>query len=298
MYHSSIIAGEALSEGSVAHKLVLDLVGPLSLRDGAGKDLTPKARKAQGLLALIGAAKRLRRSRAWLQDKLWSDRGPEQGAASLRQCLHCVRVGLGAHVDCLKAEAGWIGLDPDRVLVRTEGGGDAEFLEGLDVPDPEFEHWLRDQRMAHADRSARFAADDELDDRRSVGWAPAKEVGWAPARDSAHRGQSSRAVRSPAGRSSAYAFEATAEEDDFIFDRMKRSLLDCAVDLAEFYASEHAAVVALAQSAVHVAFHQKQATRCSGQGEPGEAAQLALKALHRLFLLHGIHVDSIGRVLW
>jgi len=134
--------------------LVLRLGGPLELRDTDGIDLTPRARKAQGLLALLGTAPGLRRSRCWLQDKLWSDRAPEQGAASLRQCLTEIRRSLRDHVDCLIAETGWVALDSERVEVTLTPptgphGERGEFLEGLDVRDPEFEHWLRDQRIAH-----------------------------------------------------------------------------------------------------------------------------------------------------
>jgi DNA-binding SARP family transcriptional activator len=97
----------------------------------------------------------LRRSRAWLQDKLWSDRPQEHGAASLRQCLTEIRSILREHPACFKTEAGWIGFDPDRVVVNSappdrDAGGDVEFLEGLDIRDPEFEHWLRDQRMSYS----------------------------------------------------------------------------------------------------------------------------------------------------
>jgi hypothetical protein len=132
--------------------LVLDLVGPLRLTDSEGLDLTPRSRKAQGLLALIGTSPGLRRSRAWLQDKLWSDRGQEQGAGSLRQCLTEIRSSLGRHVVCLMTEAGWVALDPEKVRVRAElpdsdRSDDTEFLEGLDIRDREFEHWIRDQRL-------------------------------------------------------------------------------------------------------------------------------------------------------
>lgn len=148
--------------------LVLRLGGPLELRDTDGHDLTPRARKAQGLLALLGTSPGLRRSRSWLQDKLWSDRGPEQGAASLRQCLTEIRRSLGDHVHCLVAETGWVGLDPDQVEVLLSAppgpqGATSEFLEGLDIRDPEFENWLRDQRMAFDDANAPRSAVQVLD---------------------------------------------------------------------------------------------------------------------------------------
>lgn len=137
----------------------LDLVGPLSLHDADGNDLTPRAKKAQGLLALVATSPKLRRSRSWLQDKLWSDRGQRQGADSLRQCLVEIRSALGEHVDCLRTDHTFVALDPDAVNIRTwpeeaEPHG-AEFLEGLDVRDPEFEDWLRLQRRTYAEKSAR-----------------------------------------------------------------------------------------------------------------------------------------------
>jgi TolB-like protein len=141
-------------------KFELHLIGPLCLLGDNGADVTPRGAKSQGLLALIGSAPGLRRTRAFLQDKLWSDRGPEHGAASLRQSLAEIRRALGDSRDCLVTESGMVGLDPDRVRVVVEPGpGDwgptgeaSEFVEGLDVADPEFENWIRDQRLAFADR--------------------------------------------------------------------------------------------------------------------------------------------------
>jgi hypothetical protein len=142
--------------------LLLDLAGPLRLTDARGADVTPTLRKGQGLLALVGTSPGLRRSRTWLQDKLWSDRGPTQGAASLRQCLCRLRAAMGKHADCLKAGPNWIALDSARVHVRTHShaadhDGHVEFLEGLDIGDPEFEDWLRDQRLFYAERSRKIA---------------------------------------------------------------------------------------------------------------------------------------------
>jgi tetratricopeptide (TPR) repeat protein len=141
------------------YALILALWGPLSLRDERGRDVTPRARKAQGILALLGTSPNLRRSRAWLQDKLWSDRGQEQGAASLRQCLTELRLVLGPHVDCLKTDGGWVALDPAMVQVISEPPGhlvgeETEFLEGLDIRDPEFENWIRNQRSTRTEPAA------------------------------------------------------------------------------------------------------------------------------------------------
>src|SRR5881227_1168805 len=81
-----------------------------------GEDLTPRGRKARALLAMLGLTPAHRRSRPSLQDKLWSDRGPEQGAASLRQALTEIRRAFGnRYRDCLVSDMRGIGLAEDRV---------------------------------------------------------------------------------------------------------------------------------------------------------------------------------------
>jgi TolB-like protein len=145
-----------VENGSSGYELELRLVGPVRLLRRDGTDVTPKGRKAQGLLALLGVSPKFRRKRAWLQDKLWSDRGPEQGGASLRQELAGLRRALGEESRCLVSEAGWIELDPARVRVTLDPepgdwdltGTPPEFAAGLDIADPEFEDWIRDQRAA------------------------------------------------------------------------------------------------------------------------------------------------------
>jgi TolB-like protein len=144
----------------IGFDLELRLVGRLRLLRRDGVEITPKGRKAQGLLALLGVAPELRRHRRWLQDKLWSDRGPEQGAASLRQELAGLRRALGEASVCLTTEGGWVALDPGRVRVKLDPGPEdweltgapPEFVAGLDIADPEFEDWIRDQRAVFAER--------------------------------------------------------------------------------------------------------------------------------------------------
>lgn len=145
-----------VENGSSGQELELRLIGPVRLLRRDGVDLTPKGRKAQGLLALLGVSPQHRRTRSWLQDKLWSDRGPEQGGASLRQELAGLRRALGDASTCLVTEGGWVGLDPVHVRVSLEPapedwdltGTPPEFAAGLDIADPEFEDWIRDQRAA------------------------------------------------------------------------------------------------------------------------------------------------------
>jgi DNA-binding SARP family transcriptional activator len=133
--------------------MTLYVVGPLRLIGRDGIECTPRGRKACALLALLAFAPGHKRPRKWLQDKLWSDRGAEQGAESLRQTLTEIRRAMGPESGCLLADRQMICLDRNGMEVNASapydsGDRDAsELLEGLDIRDPEFEDWLRDQRM-------------------------------------------------------------------------------------------------------------------------------------------------------
>ena len=135
------------------NRISINLVGPFQVVNSDGRDCTPRGRKSCALLALLALSPNKKRGRRWLQDKLWSDRGSEQGAASLRQSLAEIRRILGSDKGCLIVDRSMIALDSDRILIETESNidqqqlGDSELLEGLEIKDPEFEHWLRNNRM-------------------------------------------------------------------------------------------------------------------------------------------------------
>ena len=131
-----------------------------------GTDATPPGRRSRAILAMLALAPRGERSRVWLQDRLWSDRGQEQGGASLRQELsalraHFRRIGLDPVVierDRVRLRPGSVALDID-----LPGGASPseQLLEGFDIPDREFEEWLtlerarwEDQRLARATRDS------------------------------------------------------------------------------------------------------------------------------------------------
>ena len=117
------------------------------------QDLTPASVKSRGLLAILGTSQHLRASRAKLQDKLWSDRGHDQGANSLRQALTEIRRSFGDHRDVVLSGSGWAALDPQKVQVTLTPVTNhanpkiVEFAEDIDIRDPEFEDWLREQRQ-------------------------------------------------------------------------------------------------------------------------------------------------------
>ncbi|WP_282603311.1 tetratricopeptide repeat protein [Paracoccus sp. PARArs4] len=135
--------------------LTLSLIGPVELTGPGDLRLTPRGMRARGALAVMGTARGLRLHRARLQDLLFSDREPEHGNASLRQLLREIRIALGDHRDALVSGPGWVGLDPEMVRVdmvpRVGADGQVpEFGADLDIPDPEFEDWLREARQAAA----------------------------------------------------------------------------------------------------------------------------------------------------
>jgi tetratricopeptide (TPR) repeat protein len=111
-------------------------------------------------MAMLALSPEHKRSRVWMQDKLWGSRGKEQGAASLRQSLAEIRKALGDERSCLLADSYILSLDPD--LFETDVDRDSfplsqqgtELLEGLDIGEDGFEDWLRDQRRDFSERSA------------------------------------------------------------------------------------------------------------------------------------------------
>src|SRR3954451_8686776 len=109
-------------------QLRICVIGAFRILTPDGEDLTPPGRKARALLAILALTPTRRRSRPALQDKLWSDRGPEQGAASLRQTLTEIRKALGERYrDCLVSDLRGIGLDAGRVSVDLDTADLSEF---------------------------------------------------------------------------------------------------------------------------------------------------------------------------
>ena len=128
--------------------------GPFSIVADDGTDLTPKGAKARALIVLLLDAPERRRSRRWLESKLWSDRGAKQASGSLRQTLTEIRASFGKHsallvADRINIELAAEPIKTDLVDENSPDGADWELLEGLDVRDPEFEEWLTLFRQRH-----------------------------------------------------------------------------------------------------------------------------------------------------
>src|SRR5262249_34872781 len=107
-----------MSEQGEQPELRIAVIGTFRVLAPNDEDLTPRGRKARALLAILALTPTRRRSRPALQDKLWSDRGPEQGAASLRQTLTEIRRAFGEfYRDYLISDMRGVGLAQDRVVV-------------------------------------------------------------------------------------------------------------------------------------------------------------------------------------
>ncbi|MGP9819817.1 hypothetical protein ACTZWW_07360 [Salinarimonas sp. NSM] len=169
--------------------LRVDAIGPFMLLDPRGRDVAPRGMKARALLVLLCVAPGLKRTRAWLQAKLWSDRAPAQAAGSLRSALSEIRCALGEHRDVLSATRTDVCLDGGRLQVRYDWPAgtdeqDVEPFEGIEVNDPAFEDYIRDLRVRVRERSRkagppRVSTARRAASRRSV-VVIEQEIGGAP----------------------------------------------------------------------------------------------------------------------
>jgi hypothetical protein len=135
----------------------LQLVGTFRLHDATGAERSPRGAKARALIALVCSVPERRRSRRWLEARLWSDRGADQASGSLRQTLYEIRHALGPHADLLGADRDMVWLDGIETDIEADPPAVAkaialgrEFLEGIDVRDEAFEEWLTAERTRFA----------------------------------------------------------------------------------------------------------------------------------------------------
>ncbi|SFU22865.1 hypothetical protein [Mesorhizobium sp. YR577] len=141
------------NEGNVssAGRIKFRLIGPFTVSRADGLDVTPRGKRSKALLVLLALSPNGARSRKWLQSMLWSTRGEDQGAASLRQELSELRkLFREVDRDLLTSDRDTVRLHLD--LIELDIGNDdahsraQDLLEGIDIRDPEFEEWLREQR--------------------------------------------------------------------------------------------------------------------------------------------------------
>ena len=127
--------------------LHLRIFGAFSLSWETGELIRVPSAKQRALLAMLATAPEGRRTRAWLQDCLWSRSGPTHGRASLRRAIADLRMLFGDRFDLIfDINNTDITLHPDHVCVLGSAS-EGVFLEGLDINEDGFDDWLREQRQ-------------------------------------------------------------------------------------------------------------------------------------------------------
>ncbi len=148
-----------MSGGHDNLKLILRVFGPFSARwsDGAPVEIT--STKQRAMLVMLAVSPDGRRTRAWLQDMLWSLSGQSHGRASLRRALSDLRDVVGDRADYVfEANNDEIRLKPGSWAVEGDPE-DGEFLEGIDIAEEGFTSWLQQRRLHPPEPNARpFAA--------------------------------------------------------------------------------------------------------------------------------------------
>lgn len=167
--------------------LRLNLIGRMTVSTPEGEVIKISSKRGRALLALLAVAPSGQRERRWLQYKLWSTRGDREGSASLRQCLSGLKRAFGDRADVLIRDRTSVGLDLTRIDIDVDNlpaliankpvHANSEFLEGLDIADPEFDDWLREQRSfwtARMEDAAHSGIPEHIDDRVSKDAPPAE----------------------------------------------------------------------------------------------------------------------------
>lgn len=131
----------------MASNLKIAVRGRFCVKTSDGRDITPTFRKERGLLALLALSPDKLRTRAWLQTKLWSQSDSDKQAKSLRRALANLKKRFGSDLNVLETNRSDVWLS-EHVSIdeRDELIGKAEYLENVEVPDPEFDDWIRDIR--------------------------------------------------------------------------------------------------------------------------------------------------------
>ncbi|MFD2205916.1 hypothetical protein [Kiloniella antarctica] len=128
-------------------KLKLRLFGTFSAEWSGGSKLDIRSTKLRALMALLATAPNMKRTRSWLQDKLWSLSGQELGRASLRRGLSDLKRAIGSDFELLfDISHDDVALNSD-VIEFVGAPSEGEFLEGINIPETGFTNWINDQRL-------------------------------------------------------------------------------------------------------------------------------------------------------
>ena len=134
-------------ERAVTKLLQINLFGACMVRASAPGGYEINGSKHRAMFALLATAPFGRRTRSYLQNLLWGTSCHDGGRQSLRTALSIVKATMGGDYDKLfKVNNTEISLD--LAQIEFVGHPDAgEFLEGIDIRDDEFNHWLQSVRQ-------------------------------------------------------------------------------------------------------------------------------------------------------
>lgn len=127
----------------MAARLELTLFGTCAVRVRGDRDIEIAGAKHRALFVLLATAPLGRRTRAYLQHTLWGDPGYDSGHQNLRRALSDLRKIMGPLFDrFIRSTQSDVELDMEYVRFASEAS-DGVFLDGLAIPQREFQDWLR-----------------------------------------------------------------------------------------------------------------------------------------------------------
>lgn len=137
-------------------QLTLILQGNLRIHDPDGRPLPVSGKGPLTLLATLGMARGMRRSREWLSATIWSRTRKPQNSASLRSALATLRAALGPHAGHLVSDNSYVWLE-NVVLAEIDPDDRGAFFEDAPTNAGEpFDDWLRQERSAFDERLSRL----------------------------------------------------------------------------------------------------------------------------------------------
>lgn len=173
------VATSPSPDGVDFSRWALKLAGSFAVIDNVtGKVVTPRSRKARGIIVYLASRVNARVSRERLAGMFWGDRGESQARASLRQALLEIRHAAAGPPALIESDREHLWINRDHVeiqklsLAAFDNGGWVPF-EDLGHITPEFDEWL-DLERAHRIRELREelrAATEEC--LATDNWAPA-----------------------------------------------------------------------------------------------------------------------------
>ena len=147
----------------MAEKLIeINLFGACSVRSTHAGQFDIKGAKHKALFALLVTAPLGRRSRDFLQQTLWGATNYDTGRQSLRRALADIKRTMGESFGALFSGNN-IDLTIDLTKIRLTGHpGAGLFLEGLNIPEARFQHWLAGIRANPGQLAGHFSLSNAI----------------------------------------------------------------------------------------------------------------------------------------